>query len=146
MDGDALGVLRVDGHLPGDHAAEVGVVGPCTPTVPTGWRSRQAATPGSAGRPTASSSPSSGRRPETSSSCDRTARVSSASSTSRVPTTSSALAARDGIDRDQLAGLSAGSHSAAPQGTFANCECVGVPSGAFVRLVSVLFGRDSIRE
>ena len=30
--------------------------------------------------------------------------------------------------------------------SFRNCECVGVPSGAFVRLVSVLFVRDSILE
>jgi hypothetical protein len=30
--------------------------------------------------------------------------------------------------------------------TFPNCECVGVPSGAFVRLASVLFVRDSIFE
>ena len=32
------------------------------------------------------------------------------------------------------------------RGTFPNCECVGVPSGAFVRLASVLFVRDSILE
>jgi hypothetical protein len=30
--------------------------------------------------------------------------------------------------------------------TFPNCECVGVSSGAFVRLVSMLFVRDSISE
>jgi hypothetical protein len=34
----------------------------------------------------------------------------------------------------------------ADQGTFLNCECVGVPSGAFVRLASVLLVRDSIPE
>ena len=32
------------------------------------------------------------------------------------------------------------------QGTFLNCECALVPSGAVVRLVSVLFSRDSILE
>jgi hypothetical protein len=32
------------------------------------------------------------------------------------------------------------------QGSFPNCECAGVPSGAFVRLASVLFVCDSIRE
>jgi hypothetical protein len=32
------------------------------------------------------------------------------------------------------------------QASFRNCECVNVPSGAFVRLASVLFVRDSILE
>jgi hypothetical protein len=31
-------------------------------------------------------------------------------------------------------------------GTFLNCECAGVPSGAVVRVVPVLFVRDSIPE
>ena len=34
----------------------------------------------------------------------------------------------------------------ADQGTFLNCECAGVPSGAVVRLASVLFVCDSISE
>jgi hypothetical protein len=29
--------------------------------------------------------------------------------------------------------------------SFRNCECVVVPSGAVVRLVPVLFARDSVR-
>ena len=36
--------------------------------------------------------------------------------------------------------------TATAQTSFRNCECVGVPSGAFARLVSVLFVRDSIPE
>src|SRR6266542_2593941 len=43
-------------------------------------------------------------------------------------------------------GFAAARYSSGLQGIFPHCECAGVPSGAFVRLASVLFVRDSIPE